>query len=174
MTCVLETDIGRFEADTPEAAVRMSKAAHRKAVADEKRRQKARDLARERAKVNGFAVYDRQAEDKKFPCGWMYYQWGNPHIAVRVEHVEERDWLNRVTVETVWGTGSTELLDRYYTVLGVVENGAGHAMVVFVEDPTLPLQGVIAWAVGCADGELAFALLHGITPEMFAQSRNNT
>lgn len=173
MTCVLETDIGRFEAETPEAAVRLSKAAQRQHAAEERRREKARDLARERAMVNGFAVYDRKAEGKEFPCGWMYYQVGTPHVAVRVEPVEDRDWLTCVTVDTEWGMGSIELLERYHAIHGVVENGAGHVMILFLVDPTLQEQGQLAWAVGCADGELAFAMLHGIKSSMFTQSRHN-
>lgn len=163
---ILETEHGRFEADTERELLRMARKAKREAERTEKLRKEWRDKAKQCAYANGFQVYDRFVDEKEFPPGWMCRKPGNRYFPPQRKDEFGINTLTRV--EGDHGIGWLELYDRSWRLVATVENGAGMTMLAFVEDTDT--GAVRAHAVGVHEDQVALEpLADCITMDSFRQ-----
>lgn len=163
---ILETDHGRFEAETECEVMRMARKAKRETERKEKLQAACREKAQRCAHENGFRVYDRFLEEKEFPRGWECRKPGAKYFPP--QRKDEFGIYTLTQVEGDHGRGWLELYDRSWRLVALAENGAGMAMVAFIED--VNTGKVQASAVGVYEDQVALApLAPCITMELFRQ-----
>ncbi|MFH1921775.1 MAG: hypothetical protein ABIP48_18070 [Planctomycetota bacterium] len=164
---ILETEHGRFEADTESEVLMLARKAKREAEKAEKLKEEWRKQARLYAHENGFRVYDRHLEDGKgFPRGWMCHKPGDKYFPPQRQ--DEFGIYTLTRIEGEHGTAELELYDRSWRVVATVENGAGYTMTVFIEDTDTGT--VRASAVGVCEGQVAIEpMAECITMDLFRQ-----
>jgi len=170
---ILETEHGRFEAETECEVLRMARKAKREAERAEwtrrKLRQGWRDKAQSCACRNGFRVYDRFCDEKDFPPGWMCHRPGDTYFPP--QNPDDLGIYTQTRVEGEHGTGWLELYDRSWRLVATVEDGAGLTMLVFIEDTHT--GAVRASAVGVYEDQVAIApMAECITMDLFRQTES--
>ena len=155
---VIETENGRFEGETEREALRLARKARRESAKREHLAAIARKRAYDRARCEGFNILARKLSGQGFPRGWRFIPAGDPHCPT----IERRgESLRRIVIETEDGRGELEFYK--IEILGIVENGAGWAMGVFVvNDGKTEL-----WSVGADGSATAIAHCPGILPSEF-------
>lgn len=161
---ILETDFGRFEADSEAELIRLSRAAKRNAAKIEDQRGRDYKTAALHAHANGYLIYYRAcnpgggtelvAPDK--PCG---PKRGNDANSVKTT------WC----FETVDGVANIELYqDRH--MIGALVDGGGFAIGYVAQDVYGPVPGKTlhgkTWvmALACCGNQTAICECPGVAP----------
>jgi hypothetical protein len=164
-----DDDLGvTVQGETEHEAAKLLRAARRKAAEEEKRRAALRVTAGLRAMATGFRVYDKLVENNPqydgriFPPGWEYAPRGSRWFP----HTESDGNYDKLTIDSEHGRGVLSIYRRSWVVEGIVFNGAGFTMLVFIRD-TDPPGKLYPHAVGVEEDEVVIERMEGLKPEMF-------
>jgi len=161
----IETDNGRFEADTIKEAQRLERKAARENAKREAAKAKLRDVARLHAAAAGFDILSRKADGREFPPAWTFFPAGSPHTTAREKMPREFDRACNVEIETADGRGEFDFYGSRF--VGNVENGAGWTIAIALSDDS---AGVRLFAAGACETEAAVILIPGMKPEDFRRT----
>jgi hypothetical protein len=138
------------------------------------------DLAMLRAQSSGWNVLHRKlTTNEAFPKGWRRYQPGAKYARSLVFPDKDDVIDGHTKVSTRDGYASVNTYAR--EIVGVVTDGSGWVIVVFMRDKTYSSslsggyysdesQPVSAWAVGACEGQYHLAELPGIHENDFEAS----
>jgi hypothetical protein len=156
----IETDLGRFSAETEKEAKKLL----RKAMAEQRARDaeecEIRKLARLRAAMAALLVYQQKGLNKAMPRGWRILPVSEPTYCVRKAW---RDSSRVYEIETEDGRGTAS---PYDDITHCLENGAGFCMAVAISKQDCEL-----FAVGVNEGRVYWEPLYGVTMAEFSQPR---
>lgn len=171
----IETEHGRFEAETEKEALKAARAAKRVAAAQQKQREADYKVAVLRAEANGYRILSRVATGN-VPRGWIYYRptdrYSAVQVTVKVDCMGEHAY-HEATYET--DGGRLTVAHHGYTVDGVVADGAGFVMAVFLrenrraEENSLCPVAPEGYAIGVEGESWCLRELPGVRPETFAR-----
>jgi hypothetical protein len=152
----IETENGRFEAETLKEAKKLADKAEREARKQSAAREVLTKTARERAEAQGFRMIRSRHlngnPDKPFPRGWRFIPSHSSGIQCVKQLPKSDSWYYpQLQIETEAGTGLVEFSGR--RLWGWIENGAGFCLAVVVDsiyskDPKVCAVGVcdnVAW-----------------------------
>lgn len=146
----LETQHGRFEAETVKAAEKLAKKAAREAEKRDAAQYELRKVANVRAEAQAFRLVRMKASENGIPRGWALRPAGTPHGTVTVRRGGDETYGDDVlTIETEDGRG--ELHITRHSFVGHVENNAGWAIAVVLLCDGLER----VYAVGTHEGQAA-------------------
>jgi hypothetical protein len=161
---VIETDLGRFEADSEKAAKKLLRAAKKDkakadAIHDAKYQAAIADAYKE-----AYSLYERKARSNEFPQGWRILpvesRQGMGHPCCELADSEAT--LRKYNIETDKGRAIVgPLFDR---ITHYLENGAGFVKAVCIDNNDAEL-----FAVGVSDGVAAWVPVYGISAAEFSQ-----
>lgn len=162
----IETEHGRFEADTEKDALRQVRAAKRAAAKQAKVDEQNRQTAYERAAVNGYAILSRLLDQGHAPRGWRYCELGSRFCMHTTEKFTAFDKMyHEVRYETEWGNVTAEHWG--HRLVGTVWNGAGFCICAFFQDIDHMDWEPTAIAVGVCEDQIAFRELPTIMISFF-------
>lgn len=157
----IETDLGRFQADSEKEAKRLlrkAQTAQAKIDAEANRKYK---QARLLACAQAYAIYDRLHSDKDMPRGWRLLPVTATSTSAREIYDSERHERG-YTIET--GEGMATAFP-YSRISSFLENGSGYCMAIYIEnEPDL-------YAVGTFEDTIAWVPVHGVDSSKFNQGR---
>jgi hypothetical protein len=160
---VLETDHGRFEADTEDEALALARKARREALALERARAVWHQLADMRAMAHAYRILRERARDEA-PFGF-FTRPGEPRgSAVSRESDSLGSAWHRARYETPDGPAQVE--HHGWLVEGAVCDGGGFTVAVFLMNPRTGERGT--YAIGVEHDQWAFADLPGVHIEDWA------
>ena len=158
MYCI-ETDQGRFEAETEIDAKRAMRAAHKKQLLQDTLENEKYVLARLRAGQSAYRVYERNGRRVSLPPGWRIMPTTPDTWAVReITHNDQRGYQ----IETEDGRA---IVCPYDSITHHVENGSGYCMAIVIDNQDCDL-----FALGVAGDRAAWLPLYGISTEDFAKA----
>ena len=138
MGYMIETDLGRFEAETEKEAKKALKAAQKRQAKIDAEHNANYLIARGRACGEAYNILSRKLSGKEMPPGW------------RIKPVNEKTWCCRLfwcevkqqrgyMIETAEGCCA---VFPYDAITHVLENGAGFAMAIAIEKQDYELFAV--------------------------------
>lgn len=161
----IETDLGRFEADTERDAKRKLRAAKKKQDAIDIEASRKYQAAILKASSQAYCLYERKGRGEEMPRGWMYFtDTATTFRAVR--QTARGDYHERgYEIETSDGKATAF---PYDDIVGFVENGAGFCMAVAIANQDCEL-----FAVGVFEDRVAWLPLYGISVCEFNPSKHS-
>lgn len=159
----IETELGRFEADTEREAKKAMRAAKAKAERDRKLKNHRRQIASERAKATAFDVMNRVLSGEPCPCGWRYYPAGHKHACRAKREPSSISGYPRSTITVRTKYGEVAIPDWYVRLMGSVMNGAEWDILLYVDNG----DDELCVAVGVCEGVYAIETIHGIPSTWF-------
>lgn len=170
MQVTIETDAGRFTAESIAEARKIE----RKAKAEESRKRKEaeanHEMARLLSKSNGYDFLYRAASGKEWPRGWIFHPVGNQYSPCR--QVESDSWgYRKYEFDGEKGRAIQEFWSESIRLVGTIENGAGFTKAIIVETQELNTGEWMesCMALGIFGDQIAVEPVPGITKEMFAR-----
>lgn len=162
----IETDLGRFEAETEKEAKKLLRAAQAKDRKEREIKKGLYDLARMRAQANGYWVYSRLAEEKEFPRGWSYHDPLGKYSPATLSYSDSLSRTPKITWQGEHGTAESEHYG--YDFWGCVSNGAGFPLLAFIRDRHSKV--IECYAIGIEQDQCCWVAMHGITIDQFNHS----
>lgn len=147
---VIETENGRFEAETMKAAQLAAKKAVKKAAELSAIRSQHESAALVNAEALAFRLLAqwhtyKDRDEKQMPRGNRFCPCGTPSF-INGKVISSTYNYSTIDLDTLTGRGTMEVYDRHF--IGWIENGCGSAMaLVFVADGVTTL-----YAIGCHEG----------------------
>lgn len=153
----LETQHGRFTAETVKDAEKLAKKAAREAEKRDAAISELRKVANVRADAQAFRILRMKASENGIPRGWAVRPVGMPHGTTTVKRAAEEFFGDDVLViETEDGRGEMNIYRNSF--VGHIENGAGWTIAV-----VLRADGVDrVFAVGTHEGQAQGVNLKGM------------
>lgn len=172
MSCVIEIDGIRVEADNETAARKEMRKAQRAAQKLRDEQAKKQESAENVAKCRAFGVMARILNGETMPRGWRVLSAGSQGCAVKAECV--RYGVQKLTVndyDRAAGEYRTVSREVYaYAVDGVVENGAGETLVIWLQESVG--EDAAPYAIAACDGAVGIVPLpKAVGKELFRDKR---
>lgn len=152
----IETELGRFEADTEKDAKRLLRAAQRKQAAIDASENEIRTLAHLRACKAAYFIYERKGRGEEMPRGWRVKPVSECSYCCRTIY---KDGHRHYQIETEQGIA---VVDPYDDITHCVENGAGFCMAVSIANQDCEL-----FAVGVNEERAAWVAMPGVSRDEF-------
>lgn len=154
----IETNLGRFEADSEKEAKKALKAAQKIQAKIDAENNVSYRIARSRACEEAYSILSRKLSGKDMPPGW------------RIKTVDESNWCCRrfwcekrqqrgYMIHTADGSCA---VFPYDSITHVLENGSGFAMAIGIENQDCEL-----FAIGIEKTQAAWVMLEGIERKDF-------
>lgn len=159
----IETDIGRFEADTEKDAKKLLRAARRKQDAIDAENARKYEQARLRAFQHAYNVYERKGRGEEMPRGWRIkpVTTTNDSYACREFWSEEK---HSRAYRIDGGANGVADVSPYDPITHYLENGSGYCIAVVIANQDSEL-----FAVGVYDGIACWVPLYGVSISEFRQ-----
>jgi len=149
---VIETEEGRFEADTERDAKKLRRAAQKKQAAIDADDNRKYTLARLKATQVGYGLYERKGRGETMPRGFRYKLVTEDTYPARrscgdgrrIYHIDTGDSSGRVA--------------PYDEIVGYIENGAGFCIAIAIAEQDCEL-----FAVGACEETVVWVPLYGIS-----------
>lgn len=164
----LTTEHGTFKADTQREALKIARAAKRRAARQDRIDQQHRDEARRNAFQSGYTVLSRHLDKGDGPSGWRIYTPGQSWFPPR----KREDCHLVYRVDTQWGPAHVKLYQPLLrpgtTMVGALLNGAGYFLAIWIQDGA----EVTGYAVGVHEDQYALERLPNIPMDAFTAGRD--
>lgn len=157
----IETELGRFEADTERDAKKQLRNARARARKEEASRQALNDIARSRAERQAYRIYSVYHDRANCYPAWRLYRSGYGYKVARMI-AGELGYAYTLSVDTPDGEARNEYWRMRLTA--VVIDGSGYAIAVEMTDET---SGAHLYAIGTHAGIIQLAEIPGIPQDWF-------
>ena len=164
----VETEFGRFEADTEREALKLSRAAKREAAKQQKVDDANREVAKCRAAATGYGILYHVAElnGDQSRRGWRVYRPGDKWFP----HSKVEDSYETYRIETEHGYAHIKFFRSFYGrcstdhhIIGMLMNGCGYHIAIWVQSG----DDLICYSVGACEDQYHMAELPRVNTSMF-------
>ena len=160
----ISTELGEFEGVDEKDARRQLRTAERAQRVKDRKAEKDREVARERAKLVAFPFLHRILSGESCPCGWKFYPHQNvwaPKAEIERALVGSAMYSTLERVDTKYGSVRMECIPQRF--VGAVVNGECHHCLLFFEDS----GEIVCYSLGVCDDQYALERLDGVEIEWF-------